>query len=175
MSIDWSQLLGLGANAATGGILGILGSGLTGIVSIFQARAQFAHDEKMADLNLQLIKANSDAASKAAADQLASTSEQNAGAAFTASQMAGNTFANLPGFFSGILSMVRPTLTFISCWLVWYCYTHEVDQDTRRAIIASVLTLNAMAWGWWFGDRQISKMVATKYVNLPATNQPATK
>ena len=163
-AIDWGQLLGLGANAATGGILGILGSCIAGIVSIFQAKAQFAHDEKMADLNLQLIKANSEASSKVAADQLAALQEKYSGESFTASQIAGNQFANVWRWVQSALAMVRPVLTGAAVWITWYMYTHEVDADTRKAIVASVLALTGLSWGWWFGDRQISKMAASKFL-----------
>lgn len=164
MSLDWSSLLGLGANAATGGLLGLLGSCATGIVGIFQARTQFEHEEKMADFELKRITLNTEAARQLAADQLNALVEKNSGDAFTASQIAGNSFNNIPGWASGILSLFRPALTAFSAWLVLYCYTHDVDLESRRAIVASALALNGMAWGWWFGDRQISKMSASRFL-----------
>lgn len=165
MSFDWSQLLGLGANAATGGLLGLLGSVASGFVSIFQARTQFKHEEAMADLELKRIAANSEAQRQLSADQLKALESKNEGEAFTASQMAGNSFNNLPAWGAGILAAVRPVLTIAAGLMVWFCYTHDVDPETKKMIVASVLAVSGMAWGWWFGDRQISKMSASRFLS----------
>ena len=50
--------------AGTGGILGAVSAIGTGVVSIFQSKAQFAHDEAMAVHNLELTRVQGELAQK---------------------------------------------------------------------------------------------------------------
>ena len=160
------SLLDLVGNAATGGVLGILGTIGGGVISIFQARNQFKHDEAMADLNLRMIAAQSDAASKLSADQLKTMTEQQAGQAFVSSQMGAAPAANTPAVILGILSLWRPLLTALLIGLtVWYY--PDASADMKSFIIQAMVTCCVTAVTWWFGSRQIEKYLASKPLPQP--------
>ena len=156
------SLLDLVGNAATGGVLGLVGSLGAGVVSLFQAKSQFAHDEAMGELNLKLIAAQSDAASRVSADALKTMTEQQAGQAFTASQMACASVNAPPGpRIAGILSLWRPVLTAsLMGMTVWYYQTASAEM--RAWITQAMVTATFTAVSWWFGSRQMEKAFAGK-------------
>ena len=156
------NLLDVIGNAASGGILGLLGSGITGVISLFQAKSQFAHDEAMADLELRRIAANSDAQAKLSADQLKVITEQGANTSFQASQVGGNpSLANVPPFIAGILALWRPFLTAALIAYSLYVYPTS-DQATQTFIVQSYVTAGSAAVLWWFGSRQLQRMAPGK-------------
>ena len=151
----------MAGNLASGGLLGLVGSLLTGIVSIFQARSQFQHDEQMAEINLKLIAANSVAAAQVSADQLRNTVEQMAGQAFTASQVAGTAAANTPPFIAGLLSLWRPALTAGLIGFAVYVYP-TASEDMKAYIVRTYIEVGGAAVLWWFGSRQMEKAFPSK-------------
>lgn len=155
-------------NVASGGVLGLVGTIGSGVVSIFQAKNQYTHDEHMADLNLKLVAAQSDAASRLSADQLKTMSEQQAGQAFTASQVAGGQINNVNPVIAGILSLWRPLLTSALTALSVYLYQTTTDLEMKAFIIKVSVQSWSMALAWWWGSRQIEKFVASKPVPNPA-------
>jgi len=167
-------ILGTAANAASGGILGLVGSIGTGIVSIFQAKNQYKHDEAMAALELQRIAAASDAQSKLSAEQLKLTQEQGANASFEASQVAAGSLAsNVPSWIAGILSLWRPTLTAGLTIFVAEIYP-GCAPDMRDFIIRATVTAWTAAIMWWFGSRQMLQFVPSKpSANSIPSNPPA--
>ncbi len=164
--MDIVSLLG---NAASGGILGCLGSIGTGIVSIFQQKAQFSHDEAMGALELQRIAAQSDAQAKLSADQLKVTIEQGANQAFVASQSAAN-INNLPPFAAGVLALWRPTLTAALIGYSFWMFP-RVSTDMQQHITEAYVMAGTTSIAWWFGSRQMEKFSPGK----PAPTAPAAK
>ena len=58
-----------------------------------------------------------------------------------------------------ILSMVRPSLTFIFVGIVVYISIFENPDDYRAAAIAAAIELAMMSVTWWFGDRSTKRVV----------------
>lgn len=149
-----TELIG---NAASGGILGFLGSISTGIVSIFQQKSQYAHEQAMGELELKRISAQSDAQSKLSADQLKAAMEQGANEAFKVSQISGNTFNTLPPPIAGALALWRPALT--AALIVYSLYVYPAcDAATKTFIVQSYVTAGSAAVLWWFGSRQMQRL-----------------
>ncbi len=161
--MDLVSLLG---NAASGGILGCLGSLGTGIVSIFQQKAQFAHDEAMGALELQRLAAQSDAQARLSADQLKVTVEQGANAAFVASQAAAN-INNVPAAVAGLLALWRPGLTAgLVAYSLWMF--PRVGADMQQHITEAYVMAGTTSIAWWFGSRQMEKFAPGKPPAAPA-------
>ena len=166
MSIDLGAIIG---NVASGGILGLVGSIGTGIVSIYQAKNQYAHDEKMAALEMQRIGAQSDADAKKSADQLKLELEQGADKSFQASQLAASSINNLSPTVAGILALWRPILTAgLTAFSVWQWFSPQSDAGTKAFITQVSVQSWSMAIAWWFGSRQMLQFV-------PSKTQPPTK
>jgi hypothetical protein len=161
------NLLDLATNAASGGVLGLLGSAITGGISLFQAKNQFKHDEAMGDLELKRIAAQSDAQSKLSADQLKVVMEQGANTAFTASQVGGNpSMSNVPPVIAGILALWRPLLTAVLIAYSLYVYPTS-EPATQTFIVQSYVTSGSAAVLWWFGSRQLQRMAPGKAAPAP--------
>lgn len=167
MSFDWGSVLGLAGNAASGGVLGLVGSLGSGVVSYFNAKAQQAHEIQMGELNLRLIQANSDAASKLSADQLKGTMEKTAGEAFIASQQAGAQLSGVTPTIGGIIQLYRPFLCTVLFLCTFYFYETLAPQDgaLKAFIVTSVVNLTSMAISWWWGSRQMEKFISSKPSN----------
>src|SRR5581483_2072971 len=140
VSLDLGAIIG---NVASGGILGLVGSIRTGIVSIFQAKNQYAHDERMAALEMQRIGAQSDADAKKSADQLKLELEEGADKSFQASQLAASAINNVPPVIAGCL------------------YPHS-DGPTQIFITQVAVQSWSAAIMWWFGSRQMLQFVPAK-------------
>jgi hypothetical protein len=148
-------------NAASGGLLGLVGSISTSVVSIFQQKNQQAHEVAMGELELKRISAQSDAQSKLSADQLKVTIEQGANNAFTASQVAGSSINNVPSSIAGILALWRPILT--AALLAYSLYVYPTsDAATQTFIVQSYVTAGSAAVLWWFGSRQMQRLAPGK-------------
>lgn len=158
------NLLDAALNAGSGGIFGLVGSLGTGLVSLFQAKNQFAHDEKMADLNIQLLAAQSAAAERIADQNFKTLLETQAGQAFTASQVGAST-PSVP-WIDGAIKLWRPLLTAALMALTFYFY-QTGTLDLRDHITRAIVELTGMAVAWWWGSRQLEKFIAAKPPNTP--------
>jgi len=159
------SILDLVGNAASGGILGVVGSVFTGVVSLFQAKNQFAHDEAMADLEIKRIAANSEAQKQLSADQLKIVTEQGAVTAFQSSQVAASSINNVPPIIAGLLSLWRPVLTALLLGLTYYFYFSE-QGATRDSIAEAICNLAGLSVAWWFGSRQMQHLAPAKHSSV---------
>jgi len=158
VSLDLGAIIG---NVASGGILGLVGSIGTGIVSIFQAKNQYAHDERMAALEMQRIGAQSDADAKKSADQLKLELEEGADKSFQASQLAASAINNVPPVIAGLLALWRPILTAALTVFAGCLYPHS-DGPTQIFITQVAVQSWSAAIMWWFGSRQMLQFVPAK-------------
>ena len=175
MSDVTSTVLSALANTSSGGILGLIGSTVSGVVSVFQQKGQFTHDEAMAQINLQLVAAQSAATKELNAEQLRATIETQAGQAFTASQAGAAVSASTPPLIAGITALWRPILTAGLILFAVYMFP-RVTADVQALIVATYIQAGAAAVLWWFGSRQIEKFMPSKPVTPPSTttaNAPA--
>lgn len=147
--------------AGSGGVIGALASIGTGVVSIFQSKAQFAHDEMMAEANLKLTQIQGELAQKVEEAKFKTLLESDDATAFTASQTGANSASGWP-FADGIVKLWRPTLTGILMALTAYFYATNSDQQMRDYITKAITELTGLAVAWWFGSRQISQSFAAK-------------
>ena len=156
-----TDILGAGANAASGGLLGALGAIGSGIVSIFTAKAQFAHDEAMAKAEIDRIKANSDAQSRLSADQLKIVTEQGADTAFNTAQIAASNMTNVWPIVASVVALVRPAILLYLA-LVTQRYYETATPEEQAFIIRAMVELFSMAVSFYFGSRHMQKFIPTQ-------------
>ena len=160
-----SDVIGAGANVATGGLAGvatgILGSITHGILSYFGQKAQATHEESMAELNLKLIAAQTASAQALNADQLKVLTLQGQDAAFVASQQSGAIMAGTSPVIAGIIQLFRPALT-VYLLVMEYIHWDSYSVDLKQFIIISHVSLTGMAVAWWYGNRQLEKFIPSK-------------
>jgi hypothetical protein len=149
-----TDILGLAGNAATGGVLGILGSVGTGIVSIFQSKTQFKHDETMATFRIEEVRVNAEAQSKMSADQLKATIEKGSSDAFAASQVSLQSASFMVNFFREILTVI---LIIFTLW-----FYNKASQEIQDFILRSYVIAGTTAISFWFGSRQLENFIPSK-------------
>ena len=147
-------------NAGSGGIIGALASIGTGIVSIFQSKNQFVHDEKMAAINLDLTKLQGQFAKELEEAKFKSLIESDNSTAFTASQVSANQ-STIP-WIDGSVKLWRMFLTIFLMSMTSYFYYATQDMDMKKFIIAAIVDLTGICVGWFFGSRQMEKFIASK-------------
>lgn len=161
MSFDWSTILGGITNAATGvasgGLLGLGGSLIQGITAYFHTKAQYSHDEEMADKQIELAKFNAGAT-------LAQTQAQVDGDAFTASQR------SVVGWLaSSLVSIVREAITIALLYAAWRVYKESLDPSLKAVTAHDILELAGIAVTWHFGQRPATTYAIKRAVSS-ATN-----
>ena len=161
-----SEILGLGANIGSGGLLGALGAIGSGVVSIFTAKAQFAHDEAMARAEIERIKATSDAQSKLSADQLRITVEQGADTAFNSAQIAAGNMTNVWSFVASLVALVRPAILLYLA-LVTQRYYETATEEEKAFIIRAMVELFSMGVSFYFGSRHMQKFIPARRAATP--------
>ena len=135
--------------AATGGALGLVGNLFQGVTTYFNSKAQFVHDEAMADKQLVATRAGD-------ADKLAQIESTAAGAAFAASQA-----GPVGAFASGVLTVSREIITFglLAASVLIYLRSSGADQGS---VGRDVLVMTSMAVAWHFGQKPASNFAARR-------------
>jgi len=161
----------------SGGITGLIGTGLTAYTEYKKQKLLFSHEEKMTELEQQTIKIESEAAiQRTTAEYEGKTEMENVkafGESFSSDKATFMT-SDRDNWFTRILftlvdfvrGMTRPLLTFYLCsvttWMAWQIYiiTGNVvfnptqALDLLQQIISAVLYVTVTAVTWWFGTRQ---------------------
>jgi high-affinity Fe2+/Pb2+ permease len=140
MSSLVDTLIGGATNAATGGILGLVGNAVQGLASYFNSKAQYAHDEAMADKQLAATRVGD-------ADKLAQIEQQGAWDSFKAS--VGSTVGS---FASGVLTVAREGVTLYLLVLATVIYQQSTG-DVQASIGRDIVVLAGMAVSWHFGQK----------------------
>ena len=160
------DLLGLGANVASGGIFGLLGS-LIGVgAKWLQARqaakaktAEWQHEIKLLELQME-------AGDRETENELAISRSEGSWQGLSASYNTVVPSSAVPAWANSIRSLFRPILT-IALWVlvvielrwmldgtleVWVSDAKQFGV-TIKYIIDSTVFSAATATTWWFGDR----------------------
>lgn len=173
--MDWlGDLIGVGANVASGGVVGIIGSLAGGVVKLFQARAERkAREQEMAH-ELRLLDMQQKARREETEQELLLAQATSDGAARAASYDLGMERASTYRWIDGLRSLFRPFLTLalwgLSGWI--FVLTIQVlDNDGGRLAslfsfaeaadliryqVQNIVFCASMATAWWFGDRALT-------------------
>lgn len=138
------------ANVASGGILGLVGTAFSGVLSYFQAKQ--AHAQKMEEMQLE-----AQVSAAQAAGQVAVAREQGAAMAFTASQQAEASIGASYPWVNAIRALVRPLLTLLYLGLTAVVFFYASDAETKKFVIDNIVYTGTGCTVWWFGSRQLDK------------------
>lgn len=169
-----------------GGATGLLGSIINSVGDYFKQKQQYAHEEKMAEIETEHLKmeidrdvdiAEQEAAAQmevAAAETQAESYKADSRAYLPREAVKGNTaIAYLMAIVDFLRGMTRPVLTLYLCAITTLIYmqTHVVIEQAggldqkqsfflMKNITLGILYLTFTAVGWWFGSRsKFDKMI----------------
>ena len=141
--------LGLGLDAAAGGVFGLLGTALGRVASFFERRQQHRHEALRWSHELELHRLHMEARAQEAEIELAITQQEGSWRGLSASMAADAALGTGSQWVVDTLRLVRPTLTLL-LWLIagWiFANTQSGDVTEAAVFAATAATL------WWFGDR----------------------
>ena len=166
------DLLGIGASAASGGLLGLVGSLGGAVAKYFQARQQQAFKRDEWQHETDLLQLQMQAGAQEAEQELAVVAQAGSWQGATESlradaALAGNTYK----WVNASKSLFRPLLTLTLLGLVWLMWRDIVSgevgvmvqlftdaelKEILRYQVYSVVFAAVTATVWWFGDRALA-------------------
>jgi hypothetical protein len=144
-----AQLLSLGAEAAAGGLFGIVGTALGRVAGFFEGRQKNKHEVARWAHEVQLHELNMKSRAQEAEIELAITQQEGSWKGLAMSLEADAKLGTGSQWVVDTLRLVRPTLTLL-LWLItaWIFMSTEAMQIAEAAVFAATA-----ATLWWFGDR----------------------
>lgn len=142
-------IVGLGMDAATGGLFGILGTALGRVAGYFERKQEFKQAQARWTHELRLHELQMQARHQEAELELALAAQEGSWRGLTASIHADANIGKASQWVINFLRLVRPTLTLL-LWLIaaWIFIVTENDAIVEAAVFAATA-----ATLWWFGDR----------------------
>ena len=144
-------------NAGTGGLLGILGSGVSGWLKIKGMKAKAEIDERMMRLQMdaETMKASS---ADFQASQMLATSENDAliGVAAIAKSKWQVWILVLLHAYKG---SVRPNLAVGSHIVAAYVFINLMTPEMQEIVLKQVFTMAFAYGGWYIGNRELNKRI----------------
>ncbi len=147
-----SDIAGLAASAAGGGLFGLIGTVLGRIAGYAerrqmhaQERARWQHENQLAQLSMKAKREAADSERK-----LADTTGRWAG--LTASLEADAAIASSYKWVDAARGLTRPVLT-LTLWLIAGLVYISASPEERMAITETASFAATAATLWWFGDR----------------------
>ncbi|MEE9347788.1 MAG: hypothetical protein V3U82_06305 [Robiginitomaculum sp.] len=144
-----AQLLGLGLDAAAGGVFGIIGTAMGRFAGYFERRQSFEQEQKRWLHERALHALNMQARAQESEIELAITAQQGSWAGLEASLKADAALGSGSQWVINTLRLVRPTLTLLLWLITGWIFARTQDGGIAEAAVfaATAATL------WWFGDR----------------------
>lgn len=141
------------ANAASGGVLGLVGSGLSKIFNVVNNVQKFK--SKQAEYEHELALLDKEAELKGIEQENELLIKTSADAAKIRSDSYGVNFFAEGGStqVTDLLRLVRPTLTVSLILLTGIIWCFSDDKTIQSQIVDTVLFCTASSLTWWFGDR----------------------
>lgn len=144
--MDWTNILG---NVASGGLLGLLGTGVNFALGYFQRKQEHAQ-------KVEMLRLEADVTAARTAGEVAVAREQGAAGAFTASQQAEASIGRSYRWVEAVRALTRPGLTLLLVILATIL-RYSADEATRAYIDQNIIVTAVAAVTWWFGQRQLDR------------------
>jgi hypothetical protein len=161
--MNWTDILG---NVASGGLLGLLGTGVNFALSYFQRRQEHAQ-------RVEMLRLEADVHAAKTAGDVAVAREQGAAGAFVASQQAEAQIGRSYLWVEAVRALTRPGLTLLLVILATIL-RYSADTATRAYIDQNIIVTAVAAVTWWFGQRQLDRST-TSWGNKTAGASVGTK
>ena len=166
------QVLGVVDAATSGGILGLIGTGVHAFVRVKEIREKNRHELEMRRLDLEEIEREAELRMRETEIQLAgqerlATIEADAARdvadveALKAAYQADRATYGIR-FVDAIRGLMRPTITVytlvLMTWIGWLLYKSQGETIPQAAalwsdIVNAIIMLTTTAVTWWFGSR----------------------
>jgi hypothetical protein len=144
--MNWTDILG---NVASGGLLGLLGTGVNFALGYFQRRQEHAQ-------RVEMLRLEADVHAARVAGDVAVAREQGAAGAFVASQQAEAQIGRSYRWVEAVRALTRPGLTLLLVILATIL-RYSADTATRAYIDQNIIVTAVAAVTWWFGQRQLDR------------------
>ena len=174
--MEWlGEVLGIGASAASGGLLGLLGSLTGGIVKHFRSKQEMKARAQDYEHELKLLEMQHAQASREDLHEVDLMETQGSYTGLQASIEAEAQITGVSKWVNNIRSLTRPTLTFSLVALVsWMFITfmnaiqtgqgNALTELLGQGAVVEILTYivyscvfsATTAVVWWFGDRAMA-------------------
>ena len=170
--MEWADLLGTAASAASGGIFGFVGSIFGGVSKYFQRKQELAFEREKWDREERMFKLTLDAKQQDAENELAIIAQDGSWKGLVASQQSAAQEAPSYLWVNALKSLFRPALTttLLGCTMVLFfallgeftnpvadsltsLFTLDEAREMLKYIVNSVVFTSCTAVIWWFGDR----------------------
>lgn len=151
--MNWTDILG---NVASGGVLGLLGTGLNFALGYFQRKQEHAQRMAWAVEQRETLRLQGELTAAQTAGEVAVARERGAADAFTASQQADSKVGSSYRWVDAVRGLTRPALTLILLALTCIFY-FNTDEATMSYIAQNVVVTSVAAVTWWFGQRQLDR------------------
>lgn len=144
-----ADILGIGLDAAAGGVFGLLGTAFGRVASFFERKQEFAQEERRWSHELALHELQMKARKEETEMELAIAAQEGSWGGLQASLNAEAATGPASKWVINLLRLVRPVLTLflwvISAWV--FALTRDGNIASSAVFAATAATL------WWFGDR----------------------
>lgn len=147
-----SDLVGLAANAAGGGIFGLVGTALGRIAGYFEQKQSIAHEQARWAHELKLADHQKAAALAAHKAALAETETAGRWDGLRSSMAAEASIGESYRWVNAVRGLTRPLLTFL-LWIISALIWIRADAAGQSSIIETATFAATAATLWWFGDR----------------------
>jgi hypothetical protein len=153
--MNWTDILG---NVASGGLLGLLGTGVNFVLGYFKQKQEHAQRLEWARDNRETLALEGQLVAARTAGDLAVAREKGASDAFTASQRADAAYGSGKSYkwVSAVRELTRPGLTVLLVVLT-AIMRYSADPATRAYIDQNIVVTAVAAVTWWFGQRQLDR------------------
>ena len=143
-------------SGATGGLIGLAGSMISKVLSIWTAHQDIASKKLDQAHELEMAKLEQAGKKEIADSQKEQTQDTNA--AQTLQKSYDQNFGEADKWVINIQSMIRPFLTVFFVMLSSLIY-FTCPEVFKKEIIGSILDYTGLVVGWWFADRSLRKLV----------------
>lgn len=156
------DIISMTANAAAGGVFGILGSLAGRVIGFFEKKRDQAfavkkweNDRLVRAHEIELHKLNLEADRQSGEIELAMLQEKAQGDGFKASIAQDQAIGQGSQWVINVLRLVRPVITF----MLWIITAWIYAKSKNPAIADAAVFAATAATLWWFGDRAPSAKI----------------
>lgn len=163
-----SNLLGIGASVASGGLFGLLGSVVGVAAKWFQEKQRQAWEAKKWEHEDKLLELQMKAKAQETEQELAIVSQTGAWEGLTTSIRADTAVKNVHVWVNDLRALFRPVLTILLAVGAYFVFrqivtgklsewidAHDV-ADLIKYMVYTVFFTASTAVVWWFGDRALT-------------------
>nr|WP_070958801.1 hypothetical protein [Hyphomonas sp. Mor2] len=147
-----TDLVGIAASAAGGGVFGVLGTALGRVAAYFERRQSIAHEERRWHHEVKLLEMQRLAAAAESEAELALEHAEGRWAGLQASLNADAAVRSSYKWVDAIRGLTRPLLTLL-LWSITTLIWFSADLANRGNITETATFAATAATLWWFGDR----------------------